>query len=489
MKTILLFGIVLLFSTVVVHCWVAPESGNPCYLETKEEDYGPLNFILNRSITLPGFLYFMGKRPYCREDDRVVTIGFFLWRLAYTHRIYNNLTLEDVRSVNMTEYRQKFPYPYWHSINSPDSHTNRPSLVSIPLLVHTLLVGVALTLLRFLFDPVMLRVAEYIEILPNDKLRFQENCWQCLYYIFSWTFVASYVLRSDFYYDTLFIFEGDFPNQPLPGIVYAIYLLNMGWYVHGLYGLFTGLEVVKKDFTELLMHHIITLGLLYCSMMVGYWRFGVLVLYTHDLCDVFLQIPRIYLLLDNAGHFGPPEKINSMFEVAIFVPLPISWVYFRLYLYPLKVIYPAVAITSTTIPWEACDYYWCFCFGLFALLALQYFWFVLIMLIAWKKVYDGESFDDVRDRVRTTDREDGAQEAVEAVAEVPEKEEKKGRRRVRYNLKSPNLFGNQGKSPYASPAIGKSPNVFGGKSPNIMALAAQGKTAGALTGGGKSPRG
>jgi len=488
MKTILLFGIVLLSVTVFVHgsigsAWI-PNEVDPCKLDerSEQEDYGPLNFILKSSFRLPGFLYFMGRRPYCREDDRVVTLGYFLWRLQFTHRTYNNLTLEDVRNMNITEYRENYPYPFWHSLNATDVHSNRPTMISVPFIIHALVIGFIITVLRFLIDPVMLRISIAIDILPNDRLRFRENCWQCLYYIFSWTLVASYVLRSDFYYDTLFIFEGDFPNQPLPAIVYCIYILNMGWYVHGLYGLFTGLEVVKKDFTELLMHHIITLSLLYCSMMVGYWRFGVLVLYTHDLCDVFLQIPKIYLLLDNAGLFGPPEKINSFFEVAIFVPLPVSWVYFRLYLYPLKVIYPAVAITSTTIPWEGCDYYWYFCFGLFALLALQYFWFVLIMLIAWKKVYDGESLDDVRDRVRTENREGEGQEVVEVVAAEPERKEEKGRRRVRYNLKSPNLFASGGKSPYGSPALG-------GKSPNFLALAAQGKSPNVLTGGGKSPRG
>jgi len=492
MKTVIVVGaVLLLIFTVVIHCGTVPD--DPCErvpLLEQPEEYGMLNFILKRNVTIPGFLYFMAKRPLCPEDDRVVTLGFFLWRLQHTERVYNNLSLEDVRDINLTEYRIKFPYPFWHSINATDNHSNRSTLIAVPFMFHCIIVAVLITLLRFLFDPVMLRLAEWIEILPNDKIRFQENCWQCLYYILSWTFVASYVLRSDFYYDTLFIFEGDFPNQPLPPVVYAIYLLNIGWYLHGLYGLFTGLEVVKKDFVELLIHHIITISLLYFSMMVGYWKFGVLVLYTHDLCDVFLQIPKIYLLLDNAGHFGPPEQINSMFEVAVFVPLPVSWVYFRLYLYPLKVIYPAVTITSTTVPWEGCDYYWLFCFGLFALLMLQYFWFVLILMVAWKKVHDGESFDDVRDRVRTIENRGEYEGPAVILAEgrdadeqgVVKKEEKTGRRRVRYNLKSPGVFGGSpglGKSPNAfgaSPGVGKSPSAFG-KSPNV------------LTGGGKSPRG
>jgi len=264
------------------------------------------------------------------------------------------------------------------------------------------------TVIRIMLNPILSWVSDRIGILPDDRTRFQENVAQALYYIVSWTTVASYVLREEFYYDTFFIFEGDFPNQPLPYYVYFIYILNIGWYLHGLYALLSGLELKKKDFREIMIHHVVTIAMLYCSLVVGYWRLGVLVLYTHDLCDVFLQIPRIYLLFDNAGLFGPPDRIPFLYQAAVFAPLPLSWIYFRLWLYPLKVIYPAVTDCVMIAGYESCDYYFFFTPLLFVLYALQLFWFYLIMTIALKKVIGDQNWDDVRDPVRNEVPEDEA---------------------------------------------------------------------------------
>jgi hypothetical protein len=51
--------------------------------------------------------------------------------------------------------------------------------------------------------------------------------------------------------------------------LWSLYIIQLGWYVHCTYAhLF--LDKRKKDFVAMLIHHIVTLALLYGSFVVGY---------------------------------------------------------------------------------------------------------------------------------------------------------------------------------------------------------------------------
>eukprot|EP01089_Gocevia_fonbrunei_P010518 TRINITY_DN233_c0_g1_i1.p1 TRINITY_DN233_c0_g1~~TRINITY_DN233_c0_g1_i1.p1 ORF type:complete len:395 (-),score=34.90 TRINITY_DN233_c0_g1_i1:96-1280(-) len=341
--------------------------------------------------------------PECAQSlipSQNITLKGAIRYIFEANRSYSTFSVQDALDLahNDTDYRIHFPYPFWYGVNATDAHTCRSTWLAPPVFfIYCILMALFFIILRSIFNPILKWVGELTYLLPEDHLRFQENVFQAVYYIISWTITASFVLREDYYYNTLFVWEGDFPNQPLPDFVYFIYVFNMGWYLYNLYAINVGLDKKKKDFVELFIHHIVTLIMLYCSLVVGYWRLGTLVLYTHDLCDVFLQIPKIYLLYDNAGCFG--KKIPTWFEILVFLPLPVSWIYFRLWMYPLKVIFPAVTDCVFLVGWQACDFFLFFTPLLLILYALQIYWFYLIVAIAYNKI-SGDPWDDVRDPVR-----------------------------------------------------------------------------------------
>jgi ceramide synthetase len=91
-------------------------------------------------------------------------------------------------------------------------------------------------------------------------------------------------------------------------------------------------EERRKDFIEMMLHHIFTVGLVFGSMVNGYMRIGLLVQTIHDASDVLLDIMKTfnYLQLEDAGGF-------FLTEIS-FVANLIGWVYFRLYVYPFFII-------------------------------------------------------------------------------------------------------------------------------------------------------
>ena len=87
----------------------------------------------------------------------------------------------------------------------------------------------------------------------------------------------------------------------------------------------------------MLTHHVVTLALGYFAFVKGYYRFLMLALFCHDICDIFLHCVSMAKYVDNVRYM--PDVV----QIPAFLPLPLSWVVFRLYLFPrmyVIVVYP-----------------------------------------------------------------------------------------------------------------------------------------------------
>lgn len=92
----------------------------------------------------------------------------------------------------------------------------------------------------------------------------------------------------------------------------------------------------RKDYFVMYMHHIITIMLVAGSFAAGYLRVGIIILYVHDVSDVFVDLLKMvnYLKLENRrGLFAS--------EIAYFACI-VSWVFWRLYKFPKTAIYASV---------------------------------------------------------------------------------------------------------------------------------------------------
>ena len=93
-----------------------------------------------------------------------------------------------------------------------------------------------------------------------------------------------------------------------------------------------GKEDRRSDYYVMYIHHVFTIALLLCSFQLNMLRMGVVTLFIHDSSDVLIDILKLvnYLQLEGMKYFFITEMT--------FCLNLISWVYFRLYLFPAYIL-------------------------------------------------------------------------------------------------------------------------------------------------------
>jgi len=120
--------------------------------------------------------------------------------------------------------------------------------------------------------------------------------------------------------------------EPSHPILETLYMVQMAiWVVTGMFHVFVFEK--QSDYLVMLAHHVATIGLVGLSFTYNYQRFGLLVLYVHDVSDIMIDLLKLtnYLKLDI-------ERGVPLVE-PVFVTNLITWVYFRMYLLPYVIVY------------------------------------------------------------------------------------------------------------------------------------------------------
>ncbi|RAL12967.1 TLC domain-containing protein [Aspergillus homomorphus CBS 101889] len=207
--------------------------------------------------------------------------------------------------------------------------------------------------------------------------RFMEQVYTAIYFGIFGPFGLYVMYRSDiWYFNTTAMFEG-FPHREHEALFKAYYLLEASYWAQQAIVLMLQLEKPRKDFKELVAHHIITLALIGLSYRFHFTYMGIAVYITHDISDFFLATSKTLNYLDHwitAPYFG------------IFVGM---WIYLRHYL-NLKILWAVLTEFRTVGPfelnWETQQYKcWISQYITFALLAslqaVNLFWLFLILRI------------------------------------------------------------------------------------------------------------
>jgi TLC domain len=173
------------------------------------------------------------------------------------------------------------------------------------------------------------------------------------------------------------------PGAP-PTIPYAtiFYMVQFGCHLHTLVD-----HVIykRKDakFWEMFLHHAMAVFLIFFSYLVGEISVGILVLFTHDPADIFLDAVRFYNDL----------KIrNDVGVFLLYVSFMGVWIYTRLYAFPSCIVSEAMALV------ERSDAFWALFYGyltamLTALVALHMYWFLFIIRIAVNIVLKNKEYN------------------------------------------------------------------------------------------------
>lgn len=82
-----------------------------------------------------------------------------------------------------------------------------------------------------------------------------------------------------------------YPRHPVPADVWWYYMLECGFYLSLL--LACPFDVRRSDSWQMFCHHLVTIGLIGFSWTINFVRVGTLVLLSHDVSDVFLELCKL----------------------------------------------------------------------------------------------------------------------------------------------------------------------------------------------------
>ncbi|PSR75801.1 TLC domain-domain-containing protein [Coniella lustricola] len=248
---------------------------------------------------------------------------------------------------------------------------------------------------EFIMQEVLRPLARYAGLKSKSKQnRFMEQMYTAVYFgcIGPW---GMYIMRGTpvWYFNTTGMYE-NFPHMTHEAMFKFYYLFQAAYWAQQLMVMVLGLEAPRKDYNELVGHHLVSLALIGLSYRFHFTYIGLAVYITHDISDFFLATSKSLNYIDS-----PLQGPYFAFFMAV-------WIYMRHYL-NLGIIYSLFTEFRTVGPFElnwATEQYKCWISQyitiilLSALQALNLFWLFFIIRIAYRFLF----FNVIKD-----DREDG----------------------------------------------------------------------------------
>merc|ERR1712000_407769 len=145
----------------------------------------------------------------------------------------------------------------------------------------------------------------------NGEVQYGKGKWDIAFVCFAilgpW---GLYVMSKTpvWYFNTRGMYE-QFPHTTHSALVKFYYLFQAAYWAQQAIVLMLGLEKPRKDFKELIGHHIVTLSLIALSYRFHFTYIGIAVYITHDISDFFLATSKTLNYLDSP--ITPPFTASS----------------------------------------------------------------------------------------------------------------------------------------------------------------------------------
>ncbi|XP_035279679.1 ceramide synthase 1-like isoform X1 [Anguilla anguilla] len=242
-----------------------------------------------------------------------------------------------------------------------------------------------------LFQP----VARWCQLKPRCAAKMPESAWKLCFYSMSWSYSA-YLLfctHYSFFYNPPSVFYGWKRGMAVPADIALAYLIQGSFYGHSIYASIY-MDAWRRDSIVMVTHHIITLALITFSYAFRYHNVGVLVLFLHDVNDVQLEFTKLNVYFKTRG--GGYHPANSIISTLGCISFSVTWFWFRLYWFPLKVLYATCVSSLASVP--DIPFYFFFNCLLLLLLLMNIYWFLYIVFFV-VKVLTGQmrELNDVRE--------------------------------------------------------------------------------------------
>ncbi|KAM4068150.1 TLC domain-containing protein [Hirsutella rhossiliensis] len=243
---------------------------------------------------------------------------------------------------------------------------------------------------EFIMQELLRPLARHTGLGRAKQARFMEQMYTALYFVVLGP-AGMYVMSRTpvWYFNTRGMYE-DFPHRTHEAVVKFYYLFQAAYWAQQAIVLVLGMEKPRKDFKELVGHHIVSLALIGLSYRFHFTYMGIAVYTTHDISDFFLATSKVLNYIDHP-FVGP-----------YFFLFMCVWIYLR-HIVNLKIIWSLFTEFRTVGPfevdWELQQYKcWISQYITTALLAslqaLNLFWLFYIVRIAWRFVLHRAADDD-----------------------------------------------------------------------------------------------
>ncbi|KAK6197959.1 acyl-CoA-dependent ceramide synthase [Scheffersomyces amazonensis] len=231
-------------------------------------------------------------------------------------------------------------------------------------------------------------------IKKEDRIkRFMEQSYSIFYYGCSGPFGLWIMSRLPLWFFETTPFYTNFPHKTHDFYFKIYYLGQAAFWVQQVMVLILQLEKPRKDFKVLVIHHIVTIALIWTSYRFHFTWMGLAVYITMDVSDFFLATSMTM------------NYIKSRFTGPFLVMFVIVWAYLRHYI-NLKILYSVLTEFRTVGPWELnweTQQYKCWIsqpivfFLIGVLQIVNLYWFFLILRILWRYIVGGVARDERSD--------------------------------------------------------------------------------------------
>lgn len=250
---------------------------------------------------------------------------------------------------------------------------------------------VVLSFTREFIMQILLRpLARRTNLSLSKRTRFVEQLYTAIYFSVLGP-VGMYIMGRTpvWYFNTRGMYEG-FPHRSHEALFKFYYLFQAAYWAQQVVVLVLGLEKPRKDFKELVGHHVISLALIALSYRFHFTYIGIAVYTTHDISDFFLATSKVL------------NYLNSVLILPCFFVFMGMWIYLRHYI-NIIIIWSLFTEFRTVGPfdlnWET-QQYKCWISQLVtislltSLQALNLFWLFYIVRIAYRFLINNTAEDD-----------------------------------------------------------------------------------------------
>lgn len=244
--------------------------------------------------------------------------------------------------------------------------------------------------------------------------RFMEQSYSIVYYGISSPLGLYIMYHTPMWFFKTSEFYREYPHKTHEFLFKFYYLAQAGFWAQQSVVLMLHLEKPRKDYNELIFHHIITMSLIFLSYRFHFTWIGLAVYITMDVSDLFLSASKTL------------NYLNSPLVVPFYISFNFIWFYMRHYL-NIKILWSILTEFKTIGPYKLnfkTQQYKCWISQpivftlLFLLQCVNLYWFalmvrILIRYIRFNVAKDDRSDDDSSSSMEEEDKEDAKEEKME----------------------------------------------------------------------------